>query len=259
MNLPRLIIPGFMKCGTSSLQDCLGAHPDVVISEATSRGHESHFFSNEQNYGKGLEHYAASFVDNGPGRVAVDKTPEYIMSSHFLHRIKTDLPLSMLIILLRDPVARCVSHWRHYLSGTLWPGVEIVDFDEALRRALSNEWYFNDFLKRGLYARYLAPAVSMWGLNRIFLTSLEDLVSPLGGQILFDLQIWSGLSPVSLEFGRTNDSIKAMSCNDDAERRALAATPPSEWALDTLRAYYEQPNRDLHRLLGTALTPGWAL
>ena len=259
MNLPRLIIAGFMKCGTSSLQDCLGAHPDVVISEATSRGHESHFFNNEHNYAKGLEHYAATFVDNGPGRVAVDKTPEYIMSSHVLHRIKTDLPLSMLIILLRDPVARCVSHWRHYLRGTLWPGVEIVDFDEALRRALNNKPYFESLLKRGLYARYLAPAISMWGLNRIFLTSLEDLVSPLGKQVLLDLQIWSGLSPVSLEFGVHNNSIGNLSRNEDAERHALAATPPSEWAIDTLRNYYEQPNRDLRRLLGTALTPGWAL
>ena len=165
----------------------------------------------------------------------------------------------MLIILLRDPVARCVSHWRHYLRGTLWSGVEIVDFDEALRRALNNKPYFKSLLNRGLYARYLAPAISMWGLNRIFLTSLEDLVSPLGKQVLLDLQIWSGLSPVSLEFGVHNNSIGNLSRNEDAERHALAATPPSEWAIDTLRNYYEQPNRDLRRLLGTALTPGWAL
>lgn len=249
-----------MKCGTSSLQRCLGAHPDVVIPKnSEERGRESHFFSDEHNYAKGLEHYAASFVNNGPGRVAVDKTPQYIMSSHCLHRIKTELPLSMLIIVLRDPVARSVSHWRHYLRGTLWPGVEIVDFDEALRHALNNKPYFDSFLRRGLYARYLAPAISMWGLNRIFLTSLEDLVSPLGKQILLDLQIWSGLSPVALEFGTQNDSIEILSRQDDSERSALAATAPSEWAIDTLKNYYEQPNRDLRRLLGTALTPGWAL
>lgn len=231
----------------------------VIPNTDGRRGSESHFFSDEHNYAKGLEHYAASFVDNGPGRVAVDKTPEYIMSSHCLHRIKTQLPLSMLIIVLRDPVARSVSHWRHYLRGTLWSGVEIVDFDEALRRALNNKHYFTSFLERGLYARYLAPAISMWGLNRIFLTSLEDLVSPLGKQVLLDLQIWSGLSPVALEFGAHNNSIGLLSRKDDSEGSALAATPPSEWAIDTLRNYYEQPNRDLRRLLGTALTPGWAL
>ncbi|WP_299743466.1 sulfotransferase [uncultured Tateyamaria sp.] len=119
--LPTFLTIGAMKCGTSTLHAHLASHPDVFAPQRK----EVHFFN--QNFLKGLSWYADQFSDAGD-RMCFETTPAYLFEPDTQHRIKAALPDAKFIVILRDPVERCVSHYHHMLRT----GREKESFDVAL-------------------------------------------------------------------------------------------------------------------------------
>jgi hypothetical protein len=104
------IIIGSMKCGTTILYDYLCANP-------LARGYpgkEAHYYS--LNYETtSFPEYLAKFSNIKDG-ILIDASPTYFDCSdqiQTLERIKSHAPNSTIIVLIRDPVERALSHFNH--------------------------------------------------------------------------------------------------------------------------------------------------
>lgn len=131
--LPDYLIVGAQRCGTTSLQDVVTEHPNIA-SARLMKG--VHYF--DTGYEHGLQWYQAHFptrlyanrklrATGQPLRVG-EASPYYIFHPTALDRIRATLPDVKLIALLRDPVERTLSHYKHEVRR----GNETLGLNEAL-------------------------------------------------------------------------------------------------------------------------------
>ena len=120
--LPEFLGVGVQKGGTTTLQAMLQEHPGVFLPPAK----ELHFFS--LHYGEGEEWYRQQFAAREPGQRCGEITPYYLFHPEAPARIQRLLPAARLIVLLRDPVQRCLSGLFH--SRRL--GLEPLEVEQAL-------------------------------------------------------------------------------------------------------------------------------
>ena len=110
MMLPTFIVIGAMKCGTNSLHRYLKLHPQICMSSTK----EPNYFVEEKNYAEGIDWYQSLFKDStkalGECSTNYSKRPFF---QGVAQRIQAVLPDVKLIYLLRDPVERIISHYRH--------------------------------------------------------------------------------------------------------------------------------------------------
>ena len=120
--LPTFLCVGAQKAGTTTLQILLGHHPKIYLPSRK----ELHFFS--LHYNKGLNWYSNYFCDSADNNCIGEITPYYLFHPYAAERIHSSLGLTKIIILLRDPVSRTLSQYRH--SFRL--GFEDLSLEEAL-------------------------------------------------------------------------------------------------------------------------------
>lgn len=119
---PDFLILGAQKAGTTSLHAYLNQHPGIILHQIK----EIHFFDNQ--YPLGFEWYSSLFPDD-PAKITGEATPYYLFHPCVPLRVKKHLPRVKMIILLRNPVDRAYSHFRHCLKNSL---DTIMSFEEAL-------------------------------------------------------------------------------------------------------------------------------
>lgn len=118
--MPSFLIIGQQKCGTTSLYDAICQHSKV--EPAITK--QSHFF--DRSFRLGLGFYKAHF--KAGAKYCGEATPDYFDHPKALQRIK-DLALRVpLVLVLRDPLERALSHYQ--MSKAL--GFENLGFEEAL-------------------------------------------------------------------------------------------------------------------------------
>ena len=100
--LPQFLGLGTQKGGTTSLQRLLEQHPQVWLSPSK----ELQFFS--LHYGLGELWYRQQFAPAAAGQRCGDITPYYLFHPQVPGRIADLLPAVKMIVLLRDPVERCL-------------------------------------------------------------------------------------------------------------------------------------------------------
>lgn len=129
--LPDFIIGGAMKCGTSSMHKILSTRKDVFIP-----GGEIHFFTMgdaiqstetvkfdpdrvrfDLNDEKKIEWYRSFFEDAGSDQLIGEDSTTYLPSRVVPERIRELLPDVKLIFMLRNPVDRTHSHYRHLVNS----------------------------------------------------------------------------------------------------------------------------------------------
>lgn len=105
---PNFLISGVMKGGTTILYDFITLHPDVNKSKEK----EIHYFT--LNYDKGDEWYSTHFLDNGKCNIEASPTYFDLATSRIVPGIiKRFNPDAKIIVILRDPVERAISHFNH--------------------------------------------------------------------------------------------------------------------------------------------------
>jgi len=174
-----------MKAGTTSLFEYLGSHPNV----RKPRTKEIHFF--DRNWEKGVRWYARRFplAHTIPSRgLTLDVTPSYLFDPHAPSRAADVVPNARVVVLLRDPIARAYSHYRH----TRRNGHEDLTFDEALARETARTAPERDrythaggrpdkalfrfsYAARGYYADQLARWLEHYPADRVLVLLAERL------------------------------------------------------------------------------------
>lgn len=191
--LPGAIVVGAQKSGTSALYAYLIRHPSVACAMAK----EVHYF--DVNYGRGPDWYRAHFHTlthverlrrrHGVDPVAVEASPYYLAHPLAPDRVRGLLPAVKLIVLLREPVSRAVSHYNHEVQV----GIEELPFDEAVQREAErldpalerlnaeplhvsfNHRHFS-YLARGRYAEQLERWLALFPRERLLILDHAKLL-----------------------------------------------------------------------------------
>lgn len=119
---PAFLALGTQKGGTTTLHRLLAQHPQVFLPACK----EVHYFSLHSQ--RGLGWYADHFTAARPGQRCGDITPYYLFHPEAPRRIRSVLPEARLLILLRDPVERALSHYFHACRH----GFETLELEAAL-------------------------------------------------------------------------------------------------------------------------------
>lgn len=166
LRLPDFLIIGTMKSGTTTLFRWLEQQPEFVLP----RVKEPHFFSDERRWRRGIEWYAEHFADAPKENLTGEASPGYtspISCAMAANRIADELPDVRLICILRHPIERLRSQFRHQVQR----GRE----SRTLLQAVSEVG--NEYVGRSLYYACLKPYIELFDSRRLCVVRFEDLVT----------------------------------------------------------------------------------
>lgn len=161
--LPKALIIGFSKCGTTALRAFVSLHPDIV-----SPLEEVRFFT--LNYTKGVEWYRQQMPESSERQITIEKTPFYIMDRQALERIKMFNASIKLIVSVRDPIARLQSQFAHTFRNVVNPA-KMPSFKFWCQDDASS-----DHVKRFVdYATHISSVYQLFPKSQVLVLSEEAL------------------------------------------------------------------------------------
>ncbi|XP_067931508.1 heparan sulfate glucosamine 3-O-sulfotransferase 1-like isoform X2 [Watersipora subatra] len=109
--LPHFIIIGVKKSGTRALLSFIKMHPDIVTT-----GMEVHFFDRNESYEQGLDWYRDMMPASLPDQLTGEKSPGYYRTLFVPQRIHEMNSSIKLILVVREPIERCMSNYLQHAS-----------------------------------------------------------------------------------------------------------------------------------------------
>ena len=188
---PSFIMIGAQRCGTTSLFRTLREHPQVF--RAPFRKGVNYF---DLNYYRGMRWYLGHFpvaalarrrAARYGGPVSFEASGYYLYHPFALERLARDLPGTKLVVMLRDPVERAFSAYKHEFAR----GFETEpSFERALKlederlageidrmradpRYQSLSHRHHSYLHRGQYAEQLERAFGFFPPEQVFVMDSE--------------------------------------------------------------------------------------
>ena len=190
---PNLFIIGAPKCGTSSLFDWLGQHPQICpckIKEPFVLINPNHPLSRQSNFvADGAEAYSRLFMpQDSTYPYRMEGTTHYLYDDH-ARNIISSMSDSRVIIVLREPSARVFSSFTYTLNNlarlesnlTFSKYLSLIKTQSSLFPVWCNNVGSAYVLEHDvLYSRYhvfLADWFKVIPRNRIFILLMEDLIA----------------------------------------------------------------------------------
>jgi hypothetical protein len=259
---PSFLIIGAMKAGTTSLFRYLSDHAHVSPPVVKEINYFNFHWSRSPGW------YAAHFPLRGnrsDGIVTGEATTSYLVHPEAARRAQSSIPDARIVVLLRDPVRRAISHYYHECRIGLEsrPIAEALFASEAYTRfSLSPseepEWFaavyggarrrekaasliescpmHKAYITDSRYADHLPAWLDAFGSERLLALRAEDLFRDPAGQLNKTLRFLE-LDPVE----RTN-----------LRAHNIGKYPDSvpEDVIRRLRQEFSEPNQRLAQLLG---------
>ncbi len=241
--LPDFLVIGGMRCGTTSLFSYLAEHP--LVDPAI--GKELQYFS--VFHDRGEKWYRGNFPPVRDGALTFEASPYYLYHPLTPARVAAAMPEGKFIALLRDPVDRAYSHYKH----TVERGVEPLSFADAIAAEeerlapylgadlTSKEAHVAlrsfSYASRGLYAEQLSRWYAHVAPEQILVLRSESMYAD-PAQTYAECLAFLGLpdyQPRDLEVH---------------SRTKPAMVAPSDDTLRSLRRYFAPHNEELGRLVG---------
>lgn len=157
--VPTFIGIGPQKAGTTWLDAVLRRHDEICLP-----ADRKEVFFYDKYYERGRDWYEGLFANCGESKAIGEVTPTYFAKPHVLRRIADDYPDIKLIVILRHPVDRLISHYGMFVeNGSQAQDVmQAVDMHEALHRN-SN------------YSQYLPVLFQLFSPDQIHIMIYEEL------------------------------------------------------------------------------------
>ena len=160
------IVPGFSKCGTTSLCKMLGAHPDIFIPEMK----EPSYFA--ENYRLGWNWYLQSFTDRKQEKLSGEGSTVYSSLEYaklVCQRIEPQFPKCKFIFIVRNPIERLESSFREmHASGYRYAVVPDYHFGRALRQ-------LPNMVADTMYSQIMRIFLDHFPKEQIHVLFLEDM------------------------------------------------------------------------------------
>jgi hypothetical protein len=195
---PNLFLIGAMKSGTSFLRKLLNAHPDIFMCEPDE---PSYFLDPwhlrtvypemwERGFWRDEERYLELFRAGGDTPILGEASTSYTkapLAPGAPERIAAFNPEARFIYLIRDPVARAISHYWHMARHH----AEHRSIAEAFKHDPQYVAYSN-------YAMQLEPFLKQFSGDQIVVVIHERLVSdPV--RVLTELYEWLGVDAAAVD------------------------------------------------------------
>jgi hypothetical protein len=198
--LPSFFILGAAKSGTTSLHYYLKECPGILMSDPK----EPYFFEDE--YERGATFYFNSYFSKWNGeRVVGEARHRNLYLPWVAERIHAYNPAAGLIVILRNPVERAISHWWHWRHESAWraeqlplkdalaanlrrietaPVQQLAHYKSVLEldrdgpfRMYVNEGGLRTYLDSGYYLDQIERYVRLFGRRRVHVVLLDDLIA----------------------------------------------------------------------------------
>ena len=161
---PNFLVIGAHKAGTTTLFAHLDAHPQVFVPAQK----EVHFFC-DLEWSRGVGWYESLFAGAGGAAAVGEASPGYSWWPVFDHvpaRIASTLgPDVRLVYILRHPVERLISHYRHDVLA----GAQDRPVDEII-----TDW--RQYVSRSMYAMQIQRFLDDgFGEDQLLLLTTDDL------------------------------------------------------------------------------------
>ena len=205
LRTPNLFLIGAMRAGTTALHETLSSHPQVFMSSFKEPAHFADPAQLETDseliagagYAGDWDKYLALFANAGGAKYVGESSTHYTKLPRITGvagRIAAVAPEARLIYLVRDPVARTLSHYRYAVRRrTERRPLPVALRQEPFYGAVSN------------YAMQLEPYLSTFGADRVYVLELERLARDTRTE-LEGLFSWLGLAPSGADaFERRNE------------------------------------------------------
>lgn len=171
---PTFLIIGAAKCGTTSLFDLLGKHPEIGMCAEK----EPMFFSNRKVYERGWEWYESLYAHAAGKRALGEASHQYTCAQVYPQapaRIARDLPDARLIYIVRHPLVRIESEYEQVQMG--WRGLPLTEEFNSVVRSRPK------FIDVSSYWRQISLYREHYPDDRILVLFLEDLSRDPRGQL----------------------------------------------------------------------------
>lgn len=154
-----------MKCGTTTLATELDLHPEVCFA----RDKETDFFLRE-DWRDHISDYLA-FFENPEGKLLGEGSPSYTkLPAGTPSRLAGDLyeynPKMKLIYMMRDPMSRLVSHYKHNQRSH--------ELKESFAEVVSTDPHY---VNVGRYAYQLKPFLERFPEKQLLLITMDELAN----------------------------------------------------------------------------------
>lgn len=183
---PDFIIIGAQRAGTTSLYNYILQHPQVLPAfKKEVHGFDIHYEKGDYWY---RSHFPLTISMRNGAYVTGEASPYYIFNPHCSGRIREQLPGVKLLVLLRNPVDRAISHYFHEVQNKM----ESLPIKEALQkeeerlaieiermnidpthRSLDHQHF--SYKTRGIYVDQLIPYLRIFPPNQVLILKAEDL------------------------------------------------------------------------------------
>ena len=240
--LPDFLIIGAQKAGTTALYSYLRRHPEI----GGPAWKEVSYF--DRHYRRGTGWYRGQFPFRSDGRIAGEASPGYLFHPLAPERVKETVPDAKLIVLVRNPVERALSHYHHEVAL----GREPLSFEQAIEAEpertrgeeerlvrepgyFSHAWWDYTYLARGRYAEQLERWFAVFPREQLLVLASEEMAAE-PAQTFARVLDFVGAAPHRL------DSFPRVYRQSYAEMR-----PETRRRLE---AEFAEPNTRLYELLG---------
>jgi hypothetical protein len=161
--LPSFFIIGAMKAATSTLWEQLTVQPGIFLCTPK----EPNFFSDDDQYSKGIEYYRNLFVNAEQEDIVGEASTHYTKLPTYpdtIDRLSQDIKDPKFIYIIRHPVDRLISHYIHEWSQ----GIISCDIDQAVSE-------FTELIEYSCYYKQIRPYIDLFGKNKILLVFFDQL------------------------------------------------------------------------------------
>lgn len=255
--LPDFLILGAQKAGTTALYAYLREHPALTGPAWKEVSFfDRHFWRDEAWYRGNFPnkvYLRAIRARAGVDPIVGEASPSYVFHPHAPERAAELVPDARLIVLVRNPVDRALSHYHHEVAL----GREPLPFEQALDdeetrmagelermrdpRYFSYAWWNFTYQERGRYAEQLERWLELFPHEQLLVIPSEDLLQRPRETYAHVLDFLGAPQHELAAYPRMFERDYPMM--DPATR-------------DRLREHFAEPNRRLYELLGRDL--GWA-
>lgn len=237
----HLLVIGAQRCGTTYLHDLLAAHPQVAMARPARP--EPKVFLSDELAGRGRDWYRRTYFAHATDEILLgEKSTSYLEFPEAAARAAAVLGDPLILVQLRDPVQRAISHWAFSSDS----GLETRPLVEVLTANLAGPLPWDPqltsvspfaYLERGRYTDYLGPWLDRFG-DDVTVLLLEELVAGADRvRALYDrLGVDAGYLPPAL----------GVSVNES--RQPSQELPDA--LLGRLRDHFRESDRALADLLG---------